>query len=89
MDPPTTKILMDVVITLYTEVIQQLEEDLTFHKLTGNGGGKLTHRYIVSLRIILYQSYHLSKLSILVLWLIIFLDIVGGTKKKGCDQKRV
>ena len=56
MDPPTTKILMDVVITLYTEVIQQLEEDLTFHKLTGNGGGKLTHRYIVSLRIILYQS---------------------------------
>ena len=57
MDPPTTKILMDVVITLYTEVIQQLEEDLTFHKLTGNGGGKLTHRYIVSLRIILYQPY--------------------------------
>ena len=56
MDPPTTKILMDVVITLCTEVIQQLVEDLTFHKLTGNGGGKLTHRYIVSARIILYQS---------------------------------
>ena len=31
----------------------------------------------------------ISKLSILVLWLIIFLNIVGGTKKKGCDQKRV
>ena len=66
MDPPTTKILMDVVITLYTEIIQQLEEDLTFHKLTGNGGGKLTHRYIVSVRIILYQSRQIPKLTILV-----------------------
>ena len=66
MDPPTTKILMDVVITLCTEVIQQLVEDLTFHKLTGNGGGKLTHRYIVSVRIILYQSRQIPKLTILV-----------------------
>ena len=56
MDPPTTKILMDVAITLCTEVIHQLVGELTFHKLTGNGGGKLTHRYIVSLRIILFQS---------------------------------